>query len=174
MRFIRDNLARIAFAVGLLVGIQAPNLVSQYEQRVAAHLSEVSLNFSGFQTIADDYFNGDVDRLIQHHQQSIDPVFFAEAEPIRTLWRRLQHLQAEQAALAGSFFTQLIHVAIKADDDLRQETLDGYTATIPLTTAAIICGLIGAFVLAAITDALLALLGSGYNRLRFPRRARKT
>lgn len=166
MSFIRDNLARLAFAFGILVGVQAPNAVTQYEHRVAAHLSEVTQNFAGFQKIADTHFNGDVDRLVLHHEQSVDPVFHAEAEPIRKLWRRLQHLRAEQAALSGGFASQLAHLAFNADADIRQETFDGYVATVPLTTTAIICGLIAAFALGALVDGLLAGLGAGLSRLR--------
>ncbi|MFZ5724594.1 MAG: DUF2937 family protein [Pseudomonadota bacterium] len=166
MSFIRDNLARVAFALGILVGVQAPNVVTQYEHRVTAHLNEVTVNFAGFQQIADQYFDGSVDRLILHHEQSTDRVFHAEAEPIRKLWQRLQHLRAEQAALSGSFVHQLAHVALRADPELRRETLDGYVATVPLTPTAIVCALVAAFVLGALVDGLLAALGAGFNRLR--------
>lgn len=173
MSFIRDNLARLAFAFGILVGVQAPNVVTQYEHRVAAHLSEVTQNFAGFQQIANNYFNGNVEQLVLHHEQSTDQVFHAEAEPIRKLWRRLQHLRAEQAALSGDFVRQLVHVAFNADPDIRQETLDGYAATVPLTTTAIACGLIAAFALGALVDGLLAGFGAGLGRLRM-RRPRRT
>lgn len=166
MGFIRNNLARLAFAFGILVGVQAPNAVTQYEHRVAAHLSEVTQNFDGFQRIANTHFNGDVERLLLHHEQSVDQVFHAEAEPIRKLWRRLQYLRAEQAALTGGFVAQLAHVIFNADPDIREETVEGYVATVPLTTTAIACGLIAAFVFGALMDILITGLGAGLNRLR--------
>lgn len=164
MEFIRTNLARLAFAFGILIGVQAPNVATQYEHRVDAHLSEVTLNFAGFQKIADQYFEGNVERLILHHQQSNDRVFQAEAEPIRKLWVRLQHLRAEQAALAGGLAHKLFHLATRADPELREETLDNYVATVPLTMEAIICGLIAAFLLGALVEGLFGAIGLATRR----------
>jgi hypothetical protein len=166
MDFIRINLARLGFALGILLGVQAPNLVMQYEHRVVAHLSEATQNFAGFQKIADAYFGGKVTELIRHHEQSSDPVFHAEAAPIRKLWQRLQHLRSEQAALDGSFAGALAHVALAADPELRRETISGYAATVPLTMNAIVCGLIAAFLCGALLDGLWSLLAFGLWRLR--------
>lgn len=167
MDFIRTNLARVAFALGILLGVQAPNLVTQYAQRVSAHLAEATQNFAGFQAVADRYFGGDVEALILHHEQSTDPVFRAEGEPIRKLWRRVEFLRGEQQAMAGDFVARLAHVAFGADPALRAETLDGYEATVPLTTTAITCGLAAAFLLGALVDGLFAVLA---RTARYPRR----
>ncbi len=152
MDFIRTNLARLAFALGILLGVQVPNLLTQYEHRVDAHLSEVTLNFAGFQKIADEYFEGNVEALILKHEQSNDRVFQAEAKPIRDLWERFQHLQALRAELNGSLFSQLLHLAFNADENIRQETLDGYQATVPLTPDAILCGLLAGFLLGSLVE----------------------
>lgn len=166
MDFIRNNLARVAFAFGILVGVQAPNFVTQYEHRVVAHLNEVTRNFAGFQKIADQHFDGNVDALILHHEQSTDPIFHDEAEPIRKLWYRLQHLRAEKEAMGSDFVTALSHVALAADPEIRQETRAGYEATVPLTVNAIVCGLIAGFAAGALIDGLWALLAAGFWRLR--------
>lgn len=172
MSFILDNIARLAFALGILVGVQAPNVVTQYEQRVAAHLSEVTRNFAGFQKIANEHFRGNIDQFISHHEKSADPVFKAEVAPIRKLWQRQQHLRAEQAALSGGFVTKLTHVAFRADPDIHKETLNGYVATVPLTITAIACGLIAAFVLGTFVDGLLAGLNAVFDQLRARRHRR--
>lgn len=166
MDFIRVNLARLGFAIGILFGVQAPNFVMQYEHRVVAHLNEATRNFDGFQKVADAYFGGKVEALIRHHEQSRDRVFQAEAEPIRQLWQRLQHLRAEKAALGSDFVTALAHVALAADPEIRQETVRGYEATVPLTVNAIVCGLLAAFLCGALIDGAWALLALGFWRLR--------
>lgn len=166
MDFIRDNLARLGFALGILIGVQAPNFVTQYEHRVVAHLNEVTRNFAGFQKVADAYFSGNVEALIQHHERSTDPVFHAEAEPIKKLWLRLQQLQAEKAALGSSFVAALSHVALQANPEIRQETVNGYEATVPLTVNAIACGLVAAFLIGALFDGLWTLLATGFWRIR--------
>lgn len=156
MDFIRTNLARLAFALGILLGVQAPNLLTQYEHRVDAHLAEVKLNFAGFRKIADEHFEGNVEALILHHEQSSDRVFRAEAKPIRELWERLQHLQAVRTDLGSGLVAQLVHLAFNADASIRRETLDGYEATVPLTPEAIICGLAAGFLMGAIIEGLFA------------------
>jgi hypothetical protein len=146
--------------------VQAPNLVSQYEHRVAAHLSEVTQNFAGFQNIADQYFAGNVEALLLHHEQSNDRVFHDEGAVIRKLWDRLQHLQHVQMQLTGGLASKMSHLAFTADADIRRETLDGYQATVPLTADAILCGLLAGFLLGAIIEALFG----GLAYVRRPRR----
>lgn len=167
MDFIRTNLARLAFALGILLGVQAPNLLAQYEHRVDAHLAEVTRNFAGFQQIADQYFDGNVSALILHHEQSSDRVFHDEGAVIARMWDRLQHLQQVQARLAGGLATKLAHLAFTADDEIRQEAIDGYQATVPLTADAILCGLLAGFLLGGTTE---ALFGSVTWMRRRPRR----
>ena len=52
------------FAVGILLGIQVPSFVEQYNQRIDAHFREVNINLSGFQDTADRLFDGDLEALI--------------------------------------------------------------------------------------------------------------
>src|SRR5580698_10209304 len=98
---IANYLRLIAFAFGLLIGIQAPGFVDQYVKRVSAHQIEVARNFSGFQETANQYFGGDVESLIAHHSASEDAPFRDEARTIQSMYQRLQASTAELAALQG-------------------------------------------------------------------------
>jgi hypothetical protein len=158
MKLLRDYLLRIVFAVGILLGIQAPNFVAQYAQRVEAHYLEAKQNFSGFQATADRYFGGDVTALIAKHEASDDEVFRAEADPIRDTYNRLQQHKAEMVALDTHLASQLLHVAQRAQSEIFTETVAGYSAMVPLNVAAIACGIGVGVALTILLELLLLLL----------------
>jgi hypothetical protein len=158
----------IVFTVGLLVGVQLPGFVDQYVKRVSAHQSEAAKDFSGFQQTADKYFGGDVQALIAHHAADSDSAFKDEAAAIRTLYDRLTALNAELAALGGSFPSQLLHVLFRANPEILAETRAEYSYTVPLRPSAVVCGVGVGTVLALLVEALLV----GTVALLRPRRTR--
>lgn len=126
----------------LLLGIQAPNFVDQYEKRVDAHLLEVESNLKGYQEIADKFFGGSIAALINKHEQSPDDVFRAEAKPIRIIFERHQHLKNEKLSLETGLTGKLAFIAYKGDRQLVNETLAAYSFTVPLNGSAVSAGFI--------------------------------
>ena len=61
---LRAYLRLVLFALGLLIGVQAPGFVDQYSKRVSAHYIEAKKNFAGFQHTADAYFGGSMAALV--------------------------------------------------------------------------------------------------------------
>jgi hypothetical protein len=171
---LRGYLRLVVFALGLLVGVQAPGFVDQYAKRVSAHYLEAQRSFAGFQQAADQYFNGDVSALVTHHLQSPDVVFRGEAKTIGDLFARIRSLAAEMTALNGSSLARLIHIIVKPDRGILQETTGAYSYTVPLSPEAIsygvITGLLLALAVELILAALAALLWSQWHRLRRGRR----
>lgn len=151
---LRAYLRLVCFTVGLLVGVQVPGLIDQYAKRVDAHRIEADKNFAGFRLIAEQMFHGDVEALIAHHRRSGDPVFKREADTIEANYSRLQMLNEEWQALQGSLAHRLLHVAFKPNRELLKETLDAYSYTVPLTGAAIVCGLIAALLASLLVESL--------------------
>lgn len=156
----------IAFAVGLLLGVQVPGFVDQYAKRVSAHQIEVAQNFAGFQQTADQYFSGNVDALIAHHNESADLPFRDEGHVIQSMYLRLQNLSAELAAMQGPLIKQMFHVLFRPNREILAETKAAYSYTVPLSPAAIITGLAIGVALAALVESLLI----GTWRLLRPRR----
>ena len=152
---LRDYARLVVFAVGLLIGVQAPGFVDQYAKRVSAHYLEAQKGFSGFRATADQYFNGSVSALIAHHRASSDQVFVDEAKTIQALHDRLTTLAAELAALEGPLLRRIIHVAFSPDREILSETMAAYSYTVPLAPAAIVCGVTAGFATALIVEALL-------------------
>lgn len=132
----------VAACAALLLGIQLPNFVDQYEKRLDAHLSEVSINLQGYQDIADKFFGGSLADLITKHEQSLDIIFREEAKPIRVMFQRQRHFLDEKSALATGLLGKLIHLASRGDEQLLDETYASYSYTVPLNGAALTAGMV--------------------------------
>jgi len=140
------------FAGGLLLGIQVPNFVDQYERRIDAHYLEVSANISGFQSTADLLFSGDMEALIAYYADSNDLVFESDAQSIRSIVDRYNRISSEREALSGNIFAAVMHVILVADDEFIDETFDQYGYTVPLNLFAVAWGLAIAFFLTIAID----------------------
>lgn len=152
---LRSYVRLVIFAVGLLLGIQLPAFVEQYRQRVNAHFLEAETLFSGFQKTANRHFNGDVDAMLHHHEDSHDATFAEEAISIRVMWQRLQLLHNEFAAMQRAFLPRAFHVLFMANTELMNETRQNYSYTVPLTIQAITSGVMIALLSALLADVLL-------------------
>jgi hypothetical protein len=165
---LRGYLRLVIFAVGLLVGVQAPGFVDQYAKRVSGHYFEAQRGFAGFQQAANQYFNGDVSALVAHHLASTDAVFKGEAKTIGDLFARIKALSAELAALGGSSISRLAHIIVSPDHDILQETVAAYSYTVPLSPDAIaygvIVGLVAALAVELILTGLFALTRNQWHR----------
>jgi hypothetical protein len=152
---LRAYLRLVLFALGLLVGVQAPGFVDQYSKRVSAHYIEVTKNFAGFQRTADQYFGGSVDALIAHHEASPDAVFKDEAKSVAAMSARLKALGLELDAMDQPLPRRIYHVAFHPDQEILKETVAEYSYTVPLNLEAVLCGLTAALLLALLVEFLL-------------------
>jgi hypothetical protein len=144
----------LAACAAVLLGIQIPNFVDQYEKRLDAHLSEVAINLRAYQEIADQFFGGSVQALIDKHQQGKDAVFKAEAKPIGVMLERYRRFNHEKRALDTGLPRKIAAIATAGDRQLIDETLASYSFTVPLNGAAVACG----FVVMAVIVLLMELL----------------
>ncbi|MDU0352864.1 DUF2937 family protein [Paraglaciecola aquimarina] len=170
MKFITDYLRLIVFCSGLLMGIQIPAVVDQYQKRVDAHLTEATDLLAGFQQTADRYFDGNMQALINHYEKSDDAIFRDDAVNIRFMSERVSALQAEMAALQRNLVLRASHVLFFANPKLLSETMQQYSYMILLDPFALIWGVVSAVSLAALLDGLIA--GMGFCALRIIRRPR--
>lgn len=145
------------FACGLLLGIQVPNFVDQYERRIDAHYLEVSANISGFKSTADLLFSGDMEALITYYAKSNDLVFESDAQSIRGIVDRYNRISNEQQALSRNTLAAAMHVLLYADDEFLDETFEQYGYTVPLNMLAVEWGLAIALLLTIAID--LGLFG---------------
>jgi uncharacterized membrane protein len=155
----------------LLLGIQIPNFADQYEKRVDAHLREVTKNLAPFQEIANKYFGGSLDKLIELHRQSGEKAFREEGDAIEKMVQRKARFEADLAALQGSLAVKMVHIVFNGDQELLDETIVQYTYTVPLNQDAIVAGAVVAAVVLLLLELLLAAVR--YSSERIIRRVRR-
>lgn len=170
---LRGGCRLLLFATGLLLGIQVPAFVDQYEARIDAHYREVSINISGFQRTADALFDGDLDALVAYYRNSSDRVFNRDADSVAIVVSRYHRLAAEQAALGGSPWSRFLHVLTSPDLEFLEETLEEYGYTVPLNGLAIAWGLGIAITFILVLD-LLIVSCEGCGKWLKRRRQKKT
>ena len=143
------------------VGVQIPNFLTQYQQRLDAQYSEAMVYYRQYQQIATEHFGGDVQRLIDHHRNSSDRAIRDSAEPIQTLVTRITRFRAQQQGLQAGYLGQLWFIATQSDEELRESTWRMYSYNVPFTQQALLTGLLFAALVVVVCD----LLFSGCGRL---------
>ena len=156
---LRSYLRLLLFTFGLLAGVQIPGLITDYSQRVEAHLLESREALKGFQQTAQRFFNGDLQALVRHYRTSDDPVFNSDANSIESILVRNQAFEREWQILQGPWLSRTWHVLATPDPQLREETLKGYSYQILLTPEAVAWGLGSGLVLALLVESLLLGIG---------------
>lgn len=155
LSFLHGSSRLVIFAVGLLIGIQVPAFVDQYERRVDAHYREVSINISGFQATANLLFEGDLDALVQYYRNSSDAVFNRDADSVALIVSRYRRISAEQEALATGSLARIFHVIFAGDSEFLDETFAQYGYTVPLNGLAIAWGVTVAICFILLLDLLI-------------------
>jgi len=149
----------IAIAAGtLLVGIQLPNFVDQYEKRLDAHFIEVQTNLKPFQDIANQFHNGSMEELILKHKRSDDPTFNMEGDAIDKMYRRFQRFANERGQLQTALPQQLLFIASRADRELVEETRNNYSFGLLLNTEAVIAGFVLMFCVIVVLELMAAIV----------------
>lgn len=169
MSFLPRYLLVAVFGAVLLGGVQIPNFVHQYAQRVDARFRQVEQDLAGFRAVAAQYFHGDLAALVAAHDTSPDPRFRAEGVPLQQMIDAERRLAAQRAGLSGSVYGQAWFVALHGDYPLLRETWAGYKAAFLLDRDALVLGAGLAFGVCFALEFLLLLLRvlvTGGRRLR--------
>lgn len=148
----------VVACIALLLGLQVPNFVDQYQKRVDAHLREVMVNLQPFQDIAAKYFGGDLNKLIELHRNSSEKPFQEEGAAIDKMVQRKSRFEADLAALQTSLPQKAWHVLRHGDPEIVNEALGQYSYAVPLNQDALLFGAGVALVILLSVELLLALV----------------
>ncbi|MFT6985608.1 MAG: hypothetical protein ACJAT7_001420 [Psychromonas sp.] len=149
---------KLVFALTLLLGLQLPNFLQQYETRLDAHYIEAKDQLNQYQILADLYFSGDLQALIMKHKNSDALLFSAEARVIEKLVSRFKQLQSQQRALQGPLISRLYFLLGEFNSPLLRETQENYNAEIVLNKNSIIVGLVSALLSTLLLELLFLLM----------------
>lgn len=157
----------LIFAILLLIGIQVPGFVDQYGKALYAHWSESERTVAEFRADAQRFFDGDLDRLIQHYVQQNDPVIHKGGENIRQLVTRNRQLTVALERFRSAPLQAYVQTFAYPVTDIRDEVWHAFSPIAPLNLGTLAFGFGFALALSLLLDALLA----GIRRLLRPRRA---
>lgn len=156
----------IIAAAALLIGIQAPNLLNQYQQRLAAQYAEALVYYQDYQAIAERHYDGDLQRLIEAHRQSNEAAFQEEALIIEKLVTRVATFEQQTRLHQQSYPAQLWAMIWQNNEELMQGTLNEYSFNVPLDQRALATGALFALAAAVLIDLCWALLKKLFSRRR--------
>jgi hypothetical protein len=164
---------KLVFALTLLLGLQIPNFLQQYEIRLDGHYIEAKNHLYEYQILADRYFAGDLQALISKHKDSDEKAFQDGAFVIENLVKRFNYLQAQKNSLTAPLTERLLFLARQLNSPLFRETQNNYRAEIVLNKNAISVGLILALISSLLVE-LLFFMGAWCTRKVFFSRVKIT
>lgn len=157
MSILYRYLMVIVACISLLIGVQIPSFVDQYQKRVDAHLREVTVNLQPFQEIANKYFGGDLGKLIALNLNSNAKPLQEEGMAIEQMAKRKLRFEADMAALQTSLPMKALHILLNGDREMIDETRGQYSYSVPFNQDALLFGAGVAIAILMIVELLFAL-----------------
>jgi hypothetical protein len=150
---------RILFTVSFILGVQAPEFMQQYIQRLSGHLDEAKHQLQQFQLIADMRFNGDLNLMIERYQRNADNAIAQTANVISAMNQRVTGFEAQLSQLQNhDYITQLYHFIRQIDLVMAQATLRDFQLAVPIETGALLTGAIFSFATLSLQAAAIGTL----------------
>jgi len=165
MNVLRGLLDRRLRVCAVVAGGLVPGFIAQYRQRLGGRLDQARLDLDPWQRLADQFYQGDIDKLIQFHLHSGDAKIQAEGAIIRTLVESVQQLQSALDALHGNLFQQAAHLVLHADPAIARATYHDWVPTFALSTDGILFALLFALGVWLLFQAVWGLLAGAGTRL---------
>jgi len=165
MPIVRGVLDRVLLVSSAVAGGLVPGFIAQYRQRLGGRLDQARLDLEPWQKIADQFYQGDLHKLIDYHASSTDPTFHAEGAVIRALLDTVHQLQSAVDALHGSLLSQASYLALHADPALARATFADWVPTFALSGEGLVFALLFAILVWLLFHALWWLVARGAQRL---------
>jgi hypothetical protein len=159
IKFFTSIIDRIIFTLSFIAGVQAPEFIQQYAQRLSGHLDEAKFQLSQFQTIADIQFQGNLSTLISRYQTNSDIAIQETGKIVSSTVERISNFENQVSQLQqNDYLNRLYYFASEVDVSMAKATLQNFKLAIPLEPEALITGGVFAFTLVLILSALILLL----------------
>jgi len=161
MLFLRGLFDRLFLVTATVAGGLVPGFIAQYRQRLGGRLDQARLDLEPWQRIADQFYQGDIGKLIQYHLDSKDATFHLEGSVIQSLIATVQRLQGAVDALHGNLLHQLGYLALHADAGLVRATFTDWVPTFALSVEGVLFALLFAVAVWLLFHASWRLIGLG-------------
>ncbi|WP_305906801.1 DUF2937 family protein [Methylomarinum sp. Ch1-1] len=139
---LKSLLDKLFFAGILLLGMQLPNFVMQYQQNLAARYDESQKQIRPYQQLANRFYAGDIGQLLTAHRHNGVAAIRAEAGILAASIERNDYLHRQLNALQNKpLHRQILRLATDLDFEIAEQVMANYAATIPLNAEALSAGL---------------------------------
>ncbi|MGB5985661.1 MAG: DUF2937 family protein [Desulfobacterales bacterium] len=169
MRLFFGFLDRVVFTLGVLVFMQLPHFVDQYTHRLGGYTRAAQEQLAQYQAIAQASFNGDLEALIREFENSPTPAIAQTGRQVaQTRSRAIQLQEGLRVLEARALARKLIYLAAYLEPQIARDSLRSFTPGLPLTSAALVCGLLGGISSSLLLQGLLRIprwLGRGVWKL---------
>lgn len=99
LKLISHLFYQILFTCSFILGVQLPEFMQQYIQRLSGHVDELMFQLSQFQVIADLQFKGNLSEMVSHYRSNSDPSISQTGDIIGGMQNRLSLFEQQLTAL---------------------------------------------------------------------------
>jgi hypothetical protein len=157
---INNIIDRCFFTLSFIVGIQLPEFIQQYIQRLSGHLNEAQFQLQEFQKIAEQHYQGSLATMVIKYKENTEPSIQSTAELIELLGTRINSYQLHlQQVSETDYINKLYQFITNLDIAIAQATAKSFVLAIPLSVDALATGATIAIVLLIIKELSLFLIG---------------
>lgn len=156
------NLAdKIVFAIAAIIGLQIPNFIGQYRQRLGGHFDEASQNLKSYEGIAEETIGTtDLDALATHYQQGSSDVQIIGEKLVEDVARADRLGLLVENLEGASIFGRLKHLIVDLEMPVARATMSDYQPGLPITPEAIMYALIFGIIATLLFNWILFLFGT--------------
>lgn len=154
LTLLRGLIDRMLLVGAVIAGGLVPSFIAQYRQRLGGRFDQARLDLVPWQKIADEFYHGRIEDLVQYHLTSSDPTIHSEGAVIQALVATVRQLQVAVDALQSNLFQQIAYLGLHADAELARATLRDWVPAFALSAE----GLTFAFLFAIVIWLLFYLL----------------
>ncbi|MFT5635635.1 MAG: hypothetical protein ACI89T_001089 [Cognaticolwellia sp.] len=138
---INNVIDRCFFTVTFILGVQLPEFMQQYQQRLAGHLAESSSQLDQFEVIALQHFDGSLMTMITHYKENTEASIISTGELIERLSVRVDYLASHLEQITQPDYLNRVYQFIwHLDQQIAQGTAEHFSMAIPLELNAIATG----------------------------------
>lgn len=141
LSIINSIIDRCFFTITFILGVQLPEFIQQYQQRLSGHLNEAKLQLAQFETIAQQHFDGSLITMINRYKSNSEASIVNTGELIERLTQRVQYLTNHLEQITSTGYLNQIYLFIRhLDQQIAIATAEQFSMAIPLELHAIVTG----------------------------------
>ena len=138
---INNIIDRCFFTAIFILGVQLPEFMQQYQQRLAGHLAEAQSQLNQFEIIAQQHFDGSIITMVTRYKDNSESAIVSTGELIERLSLRVEYLSNHLAQITQSDYLHNVYLFIwHLDNEIAKGTAEHFSMAIPLELNAIATG----------------------------------